>query len=238
MFTQSIQIEASQTLSTGTVPAARYAAGANTSANLPADTTVIVYPTVGNSGTYLGSLTKASTTQAPGIAGSGYTLTSNAAGAISVINITTNRPNATPSPIVTALVAPLNPGAGPNMGFAAQTIKFDTASIIEAFGVQDPVITGTVTVTLVAEDFQAPVSGAVATGPPVTEQIYEVDPSIAGAKSFDVFIGVAGNIRIEMIDAPVGQFVILTAPVGVLNVKARKIYLGAVTTASGILALY
>ena len=242
MFTNAVDIEQAQTLSVGIIPAARFAGAANTSANLPANATAVAYPSIGaTGGTYLGSARPS--TRGPGSGeqndaiGVSYTLTTDGAGAVNSVTVNVTRPNGIPSPIVAAPSAPLNPGAGPNIGFSAQTIIFDTASLNAAFGIQNPAVTGLVTITLTGAEFQVPLSGTVAAGPPITEQVYEADPQ-SGGSSFDIYVGTAGIVRLELVGAPTNQFVLINAGIGPMNLQARKVYLGAATTAAGLLALY
>jgi len=242
MFTNAVSIEQAQTLTIGAIAAARYAGGANTSANLPLNATAVAYPSIGAAGgTYIGSARASITGPGSGeqndAIGASYTLTTDGAGVVNSITVNRTRPDGIPSSIVAAPSTPLNPGAGPNIGFATNTIIFDTASLNTAFGVQTPAVAGSVTVTLTAAELQVPLSGTVAAGPPVTEQVYETDPQ-SGGSGFDIYVGTAGTIRLELVGAPTGQFVIIDAGIGAMNLQARKVYLGAVTTATGLLALY
>jgi hypothetical protein len=236
MFTNAVEVELAATLSNVTIPAARFAAGANTSANITANASAVAYPSIGAAagGTFLGSARPSvrgvGTGEQNDRIGVSYTLVADANGIITSITPVQTRRNGNIQGAVTS--APLNPGVGPNIGLG--TIIFDTACLIQAFGALTPAITGSVTCTMVAGDFQVPRSGTVAGA---VESVYEFD-SRSGGDSFGVWIGVAGTIKLELAGAPANQFVTITAPVGPMDLQARKIYIGANTTATGILALY
>ena len=205
------------------------------SSNIPVSSTAVAYA---SGGTYLGSAQIS--TRGPGAGaqnnmfGSAYQLTTDAAGAIINIIPIQDKPNG--NILGAATSAPTNPGVGPNIGAATQTIIFDSGSITTAFGAGNNgnPITGIFTTTLQVGDLQFPRSGTVAGA---VESVYEADPRQGGG-SFGVWIGGAGTIKLELAGAIANQTVTITAPVGPMNILARKIYIGAVTTATGILALY
>ena len=237
VFTNAVDIELSATLRAPGATAAGIPIGqaTDTTANIAATAqTVIAYA---SGGTFLGSAIPSTrgTGGAPTLAdtapqmiktGAAYTIQTNGAGAITNIRVVQSRRSG-------ATTAPTNPGAGPNLGAATQTIVFDAASLNKAFGQTN--ITGGVSVALAAGDFQRPTSGFST----ATNEVYEADQEIAG--SFGLYVGTTGDIMLELISAPVNQTVtIKSIPAGtVLPLLARKILVGnAATTASEILALY
>ena len=116
--TSAIDLLLVSTLKAETVLLAN-AALASTVANLPASSTAIVYA---DGGTFTGSATK---TALGTTAGALYQVTSAADGTVASITVVTKGPN-----------------------FAAgKTIIFSATALIQAFGVQDPAITGAVSYT-------------------------------------------------------------------------------------------
>jgi len=235
MFTNAVDVLLAATLRSADLIGS---SNSTFSANLPASSTAVAYAA---GGTYLGSAL--ASTRGPGAGvqndrtGSAYRLTTNAGGAITaVLAIQDKRDGTTVGGIATS--APTNPGVGPNIATAAQTIIFDPQSIKDAFGVtlgtDGNAITGALTTTLQAGDLQPPRSGTVAGA---VESVYESDLRQGGG-SFGIWIGTAGPIKLELAGAIANQTVIITAPAGAMGILARKIYIGANTTAAGILALY
>jgi len=158
--------------------------------------------------------------------GASYEIETNGAGAITNVRVVQTRPDGATS-------APTNPGGGPNLGAATQTIVFDATSLNSAFGQTN--ITGGLSIALAGTDLQPPTSGMDAG----TDGVYEADPSIGG--SFGLYVGGTGDIMLELINAIPNQTVtIKSIPAGtILQIQARKILLGnAATTATEILALY
>ncbi len=116
--TSAIDLLLVSTLKAETIVLAN-AALASTVANLPASSTAIVYA---DGGTFTGSATK---TALGTTAGALYQVTSAADGTVASITVVTKGPN-----------------------FAAgKTIIFSATALIQAFGVQDPAITGVITYT-------------------------------------------------------------------------------------------
>ena len=235
----AVSISTAATLANAPINVARFAGGANTAAALPATMSRIAYPSIGaaNGGTFLGSARPS--TRGPGTGeqndrtGVAYTLTTNAAGNIvSVVPVTTR-----PDGILLggATNAPINPGVGPNIGAATNTIIFDTACLNTAFGVQTPAITGSLTATLVAADFQIPQSGDGAAV--TTPSIYTADP-LSGGDSFNLLVGVAGTIKVELARSLTDNPVTMTVAAGILGMQIKKVYTDGVVTATGLVALY
>jgi hypothetical protein len=104
------------------------AALASTVANLPASSTAVVYA---DGGTFTGSATK---TALGTTSGALYQVTSAADGTVASITVVTKGPN-----------------------FAAgKTIIFSATALTQAFGVQDPAITGAITYTPAAGNLELP----------------------------------------------------------------------------------
>jgi len=238
-ITNAVNIQVAATLANSVIAGARYAGGANTSANLPINSTAVAYPSIGAvaGGTFLGSARPSTRGLGTGIqngtTGVAYTLTTDGTGTINSITPVQTRPNGVLLGAATSV--PLNPGVGPNIGAATQTIIFDTACLNATFGTQTPAVAGSVTVTLVAGDFQIPQSGSGAAA--ATPSIYTADP-LSGADSFDLFVGTAGTIKIELAGSLVDNPVTINAAVGILGMQVRKVYVDGVVTATGLVALY
>ena len=116
--TSAIDLLLVSTLKAETIVLAN-AALASTVANLPASSTAVVYA---DGGTFTGSATK---TALGTTAGALYQVTSAADGTVASITVVTKGPN-----------------------FAAgKTIIFSATALTQAFGVQDPAITGAITYT-------------------------------------------------------------------------------------------
>jgi len=235
MFTHAVDILLSATLRSPESAAGLIASSASTLANLPVTREDIVYA---SGGTFLGSAQVSTRGPGTGIQndrfGASYKIRIDGAGTVDRIQVVQTRPNGTINGA--AVTAPLNPGAGPNLGVTGQTILFDATAMSNAFGVQAPAITGILTITLLAGDLQPPYSGGTGVA---TDGIYEAEPNIGGG--FGLYSGSGGNIKVELVGAPANQTVTISAiPVGtVVNGLFRKIYTtDAATTATGILALY
>jgi len=235
MFTNAVDVLLSATLRSPESAAGLIASSGSTLANLPVSREDIVYA---SGGTFLGSAQ--ASTRGPGTGGqndrigTSYRIRIDNAGTVDRIQVVQTRPNGTINGA--AVAAPINPGAGPNMGVIGQTILFDATAMSNAFGVQAPVITGLLTITLLAGDLQPPYSGGTGAA---TDGIYEAEPNSGGG--FGIYVGVGGNIKAELVGAPANQTVtIIGIPVGtVVNGLFRKIHTtDAATTATGILALY
>ena len=235
MYTNAVDVLLSATLRSPESAAGLFASSGSTLANLPASQEKIVYA---SGGTFLGSAQVS--TRGPGTGaqndrtGASYKIRIDNTGAVDRIQVVQTRPNGTLNNA--AVTAPTNPGAGPNIGVIGQTIIFDATAMSNAFGVQAPVITGALTITLLAGDLQRPFSGG--TGAAV-DGIYEAEPNSGGG--FGIYVASQGNIKVELISAPPNQTVtIVGIPVGtVLDGLYRKIYTtDAATTVTGILALY
>jgi hypothetical protein len=100
----------------------------STVANLPASTTAIVYA---DGGTFTGSATK---TALGTTAGALYQVTSDANGAVASITVVTTGPNSA----------------------AGKNITFSATALTQAFGVQDPAITGVITYGPLAANLEPP----------------------------------------------------------------------------------
>ena len=128
------------------------AALASTVANLPASTTAIVYA---DGGTFTGSATK---TALGTTAGALYQVTSDANGAVASITVVTKGPNSA----------------------AGKTIIFSATALIQAFGVQDPAITGVITYT------------------PDTAANLEVPSTNFTQQPVALYVGVGGDITVTL----------------------------------------
>ena len=233
MFTNAVDILSSATLRSIDLSGS---SGSTLSGNVPVSSTVVAYA---SGGTFLGSAQLSTAGPGTGVQnnrfGASYLLTTSAGGVINAIIPVQTRPNG--SILGAATTTPINPGAGPNLGVIGQTILFNAASITTAFGSGNDgnPITGVLTVTLIGADLQFPRSGTVNGA---VESVYEPEPNSGGG--FGIYAGVGGNIKVELVGAPANQTVLITGiqPGTIVNGLFRKIYIGANTTATGILALY
>ena len=189
--TSAIDLLLVSTLKAETIVLAN-AALASTVANLPASSTAIVYA---DGGTFTGSATK---TALGTTAGALYQVTSAATGG-TVASIT----------VVTK---------GPNFA-AGKTIIFSTTALIQAFGVQDPAITGVITYTPATANLELPSTNF--TQRPVA-----------------LYAGVAGDITLTLAsDSTEVKFVGVAAGT-FLDVLCTSVNTAAAgTPASGLLAL-
>ena len=137
--TSAIDLLLASTLKAETIDLAN-AALTSTVANLPASTTAIVYA---DGGTFTGSATK---TALGTTAGALYQVTSAAGGTVASITVVTTGPNSA----------------------AGKTITFSSAALTQAFGVQDPAITGVITYTPAGAAESLTYAGAVFTTGPST----------------------------------------------------------------------
>ena len=241
MYTNAVSLLTSGTLISPESAAGLVASAVSTLANLPNSQERIVYA---SGGTFLGSAQ--SSTRAPGTGqqndqtGASYRIRTNNAGAVDRIQVVQTRPDGSLQGAAPTTFT--NPGAGPNMGVIGQTIIFDATAISNAFGVQAPVITGVLTITLLAGDLQRPFSGAQ-TNAGDKDGIYEADEQ-CGAKGFGLYIdGAAGgsDVKVELVSAPPNQTLTITGiqPGTTLNGLFRKVYTtDDATTSTGIIALY
>jgi len=241
MYTNAVALLISGTLISPESGAGLLASSGSTLANLPASVEAVVYA---SGGTYLGSAQ--TSTRGPGTGaqndriGASYRIRINAAGAVDRIQVVQTRPNGSLQGAPPATF--LNPGSGPNMAVIGQTIIFDAASMSTAFGIQAPVITGALTITLLATDIQRPFSG-VQTNAAAKDGIYQGD-ILSGGGTFALSIdGAAGgsSVKVELASAPPNQTVTITGipPGTTLDGLFRKVYTtDDATTATGIIALY
>ena len=189
--TSAIDLLLVSTLKAETIVLAN-AALASTVANLPASTTAIVYA---DGGTFTGSATK---TALGTTAGALYQVTSDGNGAVASITVVTKGPN-----------------------FAAgKTIIFSATALTQAFGVQDPAITGVITYT------------------PVTATNLEVPSTNFTQQPVALYVGVAGDITLTLAsDSTEVKFVGVAAGT-FLDVLCTSVNTAAAgTPASGLLAL-
>jgi len=188
--TSAIDLLLASTLKTEDIQLAN-AALASTVANLPASTTAIVYA---DGGTFTGSATK---TALGTTAGALYQVTSDANGAVASITVVTTGPNSA----------------------AGKTIIFSSTALTQAFGVQDPAITGVITYGPLAANLEPPSTNF--TQQPVA-----------------LYVGVAGDITLTLAsDSTEVKFVGVAAGT-FLDVLCTSIDLAAAgTPASGLLAL-
>tara|TARA_R110000787_G_scaffold286170_1_gene403554 strand:+ start:48 stop:788 length:741 start_codon:yes stop_codon:yes gene_type:complete len=237
-FTNAVSILTSATLRSPGSAAGLIGSSVSTLANLPVSKEEIVYA---SGGTFLGSALPS--TRGPGTGlqnnsiGSSYLIRTDNAGNVDRIQVIQTRPDGLINNA--AVAAPTNPGAGPNIGVTGQTIVFDATAISNAFGIQNPVITGVLTVTLLATDLQPPFSGG--TGAAV-DGIYEADMQ-SGAKGFGLYVGspASAAVKVELVSAPANQTVTLVgiAAGTTLNGLFRKVHTtDAATTATSVIALY
>ena len=189
--TSAIDLLLVSTLKAETIQLAN-AALASTVANLPASSTAIVYA---DGGTFTGSATK---TALGTTAGALYQVTSAADGTVASITVVTKGPN-----------------------FAAgKTIIFSATALIQAFGVQDPAITGVITYT------------------PDTAANLEVPSTNFTQQPVALYVGVGGDITVTLAsDSTEIKFVGVAAGT-FLDVLCTSVNLAAAgTPASGLLAL-
>jgi len=165
---------------------------ASTVANLPTSTTAIVYA---DGGTFTGSATK---TALGTTAGALYQVTSDANGAVDSITVVTKGPNSA----------------------AGKTIIFSSTALTQAFGVQDPAITGVITYT------------------PDTAADLELPSTNFTQQPVALYVGVAGDITLTLAsDSTEVKFVGVAAGT-FLDVLCTSVNLAAAgTPASGLLAL-
>jgi len=149
--TSAIDLLLVSTLKAETIDLAN-AALDSTVANLPASTTAIVYA---DGGTFTGSATK---TALGTTAGALYQVTSDANGAVASITVVTTGPNSA----------------------AGKTIIFSATALTQAFGVQDPAITGVITYT------------------PDTAANLEVPSTNFTQQPVALYVGVAGDITVTL----------------------------------------
>ena len=189
--TSAIDLLLVSTLKAETVLLAN-AALASTVANLPASTTAIVYA---DGGTFTGSATK---TALGTTAGALYQVTSDANGAVASITVVTKGPNSA----------------------AGKTIIFSATALTQAFGVQDPAITGVITYT------------------PDTAANLEVPSTNFTQQPVALYVGVGGDITVTLAsDSTEIKFVGVAAGT-FLDVLCTSVNLAAAgTPASGLLAL-
>ena len=164
---------------------------ASTVANLPASTTAIVYA---DGGTFTGSATK---TALGTTAGALYQVTSDANGAVASITVVTTGPNSA----------------------AGKDITFSATALTQAFGVQDPAITGVITYGPLAANLEPPSTNF--TQQPVA-----------------LYVGVAGDITLTLAsDSTEVKFVGVAAGT-FLDVLCTSVNTAAAgSPASGLLAL-
>ena len=241
MYTNAVDVLLSATLRSPESAAGLIASSGSTLANLPASQEKIVYA---SGGTFLGSAQVS--TRGPGTGaqndrtGASYKIRIDNTGAVDRIQVVQTRPNGTLNNA--AVTAPINPGAGPNIGVVGQTIIFDATAMSNAFGIQAPVITGALTITLLAGDLQRPFSG-VQTNAAAKDGIYEGD-ILSGGGTFGLNIdgAAAGSaVKVELASAPPNQTITITGipPGTTLDGLFRKVYTtDDATTATGIIALY
>ena len=224
--THAVAIETVATLRAPGASAAGIPVGqfTDTTANIAAGAQTVA--AFASGGTFLGS---ASNTQNKPW-GAYYTIETDSAGAITNVRVTQTRPDGLNQG--SAPGAPVNPGAGPNMAAATQTIIFSASDLNTAFGQTN--ITGTLEIALAVTDIQAPTSG----GDAGTNAVYEADPGYGG---FILYVGGTGDIKLECAAAPPNQTVtIQSIPAGTtLDMLVRKVYTNdSTTTASEMIALY
>jgi len=214
--THAVAIEVVATLRAPGATAAGIPIGqfTDTTANIAATAqTVTAYA---SGGTFLGSASNAQNNQW----GAYYTIEANGAGSITNVRVVQTRPDGLNQGAAPG--APTNPGAGPNMAIAAQTVVFSASDLNTAFGQTD--ITGTLSIALAGTDFQAPTTDA--------------EPGYDG---FGLYVGGAGDIKLEFSASPANQTILVKAvPVGTtLDMLVRKVYTNdSTTTASEMIALY
>jgi len=189
--TSAVDLLLASTLKAETIDLAN-AALASTVANLPASTTAIVYA---DGGTFTGSATK---TALGTTAGALYQVTSDGNGAVASITVVTKGPNSA----------------------AGKTIIFSATALTQAFGVQDPAITGVITYT------------------PDTAANLEVPSTNFTQQPVALYVGVGGDITLTLAsDSTEVKFVGVAAGT-FLSVLCTSVNTAAAgTPASGLLAL-
>ena len=196
----------------------------DTTANIAASAQTVT--AFASGGTFLGSASNTQNKQW----GAYYTIETDGAGAITNVRVMQTRPDGLNQG--SAPGAPTNPGAGPNMAAATQTIIFTASDLNTAFGQTN--ITGTLEIALAVTDLQAPTSGADAG----TNAVYDAEPGFDG---FGLYVGGTGDIKLEFAAAPPNQTVtIQSIPAGrTLDMLVRKVYTNdSATTATEMVALY
>ena len=196
----------------------------DTTANIAAGAQTVT--AFASGGTFLGSASNTQNKQW----GAYYTIETDGTGAITNVRVVQTRPDGLNQG--SAPGAPANPGAGPNMAAATQTIIFTASDLNTAFGQTD--ITGTLEIALAGTDLQAPTSGADAG----TNAVYDAEPGYSG---FGLYVGGTGDIKLEFAAAPPNQTVtIQSIPAGsTLDMLVRKVYTNdSATTATEMVALY
>ena len=224
--THAVSIETVATLrapgaSSAGIPSGQFT---DTTANIAASAQTVT--AFASGGTFLGSASNTQNKQW----GAYYTIETDGTGAITNVRVMQTRPDglnqgSTPG-------APANPGAGPNMAAATQTIIFTASDLNTAFGQTD--ITGTLEIALAGTDLQAPTSG----GDAGTNAVYDAEPGYSG---FGLYVGGTGDIKLEFAAAPPNQTVtIQSIPAGsTLDMLVRKVYTNdSATTATEMVALY
>jgi len=224
--THAVAIETVGTLRAPGASAAGIPVGqfTDTTANIAASAQTVT--AFASGGTFLGSASNTQNKQW----GAYYTIETDSAGAITNVRVVQTRPDGLNQGAAPG--APANPGSGPNMGAATQTIVFSASDLNTAFGQTN--ITGTLSIALAGTDLQAPTTGADAG----TNAIYEADPGFSG---FGLYVGGTGDIKLEFAAAPPNQTVtIQSIPAGTtLSMLVRKVYTNdTTTTASEMIALY
>ena len=224
--THAVSIETVATLRAPGASAAGIPVGqfTDTTANIAASAQTVT--AFASGGTFLGSASNTQNKQW----GAYYTIETDGTGAITNVRVMQTRPDGLNQG--SAPGAPTNPGAGPNMAAATQTIIFTASDLNTAFGQTN--ITGTLEIALAVTDLQAPTSGADAG----TNAVYDAEPGFDG---FGLYVGGTGDIKLEFAAAPPNQTVtIQSIPAGTtLNMLVRKVYTNdSTTTASEMVALY
>ena len=224
--THAVSIETVATLRAPGASAAGIPVGqfTDTTANIAASAQTVT--AFASGGTFLGSASNTQNKQW----GAYYTIETDGAGAITNVRVIQPRPDGLNQG--SAPGAPTNPGAGPNMAAATQTIIFTASDLNTAFGQTN--ITGTLEIALAVTDLQAPTSGADAG----TKAVYDAEPGFDG---FGLYVGGTGDIKLEFAAAPPNQTVtIQSIPAGrTLDMLVRKVYTNdSATTATEMVALY
>ena len=224
--THAVSIETVATLrapgaSSAGIPSGQFT---DTTANIAASAQTVT--AFASGGTFLGSASNTQNKQW----GAYYTIETDGTGAITNVRVVQTRPDGLNQG--SAPGAPTNPGAGPNMAAATQTIIFTASDLNTAFGQTD--ITGTLEIALAGTDLQAPTSG----GDAGTNAVYDAEPGYSG---FGLYVGGTGDIKLEFAAAPPNQTVtIQSIPAGrTLDMLVRKVYTNdSATTATEMVALY
>ena len=224
--THAVSIETVATLRAPGASAAGIPVGqfTDTTANIAASAQTVT--AFASGGTFLGSASNTQNKQW----GAYYTIETDGTGAITNVRVMQTRPDGLNQG--SAPGAPTNPGAGPNMAAATQTIIFTASDLNTAFGQTN--ITGTLEIALAVTDLQAPTSGADAG----TNAVYDAEPGFDG---FGLYVGGTGDIKLEFAAAPPNQTVtIQSIPAGsTLDMLVRKVYTNdSATTATEMVSLY